>query len=397
MKNYRSFWKYTYLIFLLMPTLYSHGQAPETYSQEALQQFSTFYQKTLQDNNAVGSMVWLFKDGEVVFKDTYGLANREESRPMDENAIFHWASITKPFTAIGILQLRDRGLLSLNDPVTKYIPELRQVHNPYGSMDSITIYHLMTHSAGFRSSTWPWRDHEWQPLNAKTWEQLEALFPYTQIFFPPGSKWQYSNPGLCFLGRIIELITNDDYEYYIQKNIFTPLGMHQSYFDRAPFHLLPQVCQSYDIDKAGNISPAIFDLDTEVTVSNGGLSSSFPDMMKYINFLLGNGDQANYDQVLKRSTLEEMFVPQLPTGSTLHGKGKEYQGLMYFVEDIFDMKIVGHSGWQNGFHTHMYFDPEHNQAYLIGYNFTSSNNRKMDADIKEYIFKKFFLPAWNND
>ncbi len=374
-----------------------YGQSAEVYSEKALNDFSTLYQKTLEENGMVGSMIWIIKDGKVVLKDHYGLANREKKRPMDDNAIFHWASITKPFTAIGILQLRDRGLLSLDDPVTKYIPELRQVHNPYGSMDSITIYQLMTHSAGFRSSTWPWRDHSWQPLNAKTWEQLEALFPYTQIFFPPGSKWQYSNPGLVFLGRIIELITNDDFEYYIQKNIFTPLGMHSSYFDKAPFHLLPQVCQSYNIDKEGNINPAIFDLDTEITVSNGGLSSTFGDMMKYLNFLLGNGDSKKNDQILNRSTVESMFVPQLPTGSTLGGSGEEWQGIMYYIEDIFDMKIVGHSGWQNGFHTHMYVDPEHNQAYLIGYNSTSSNNSKTDRLIKEYIFKNFFLPAWNND
>ena len=82
-------------------------------------------------------------------------------KPRDASAIdaetaYNWASITKTITAIAILQLRDRGLLSLDDPAVRYVPELRQVHNAYGPIDAITIRHLLTHSAGFRNPTWPW-------------------------------------------------------------------------------------------------------------------------------------------------------------------------------------------------------------------------------------------------
>ena len=81
----------------------------------------------------------------------YGLADAERNRPVDEETIYHWASITKTLTGIAIMQLRDRGLLSLDDPVIKYVPELRAAHNPYGDMSEITIRQLMSHSAGFRN------------------------------------------------------------------------------------------------------------------------------------------------------------------------------------------------------------------------------------------------------
>ena len=169
------------------------------------------------------------RDHRVAHARTYGFADLEARRPVDADTIFHWASITKTFTGIAIMQLRDRGLLSLDDPIVKYLPELRQVHNPYGPMDAITLRMLMSHSAGFRMSTWPWGgDQAWHPFEPPGWAQVAAMLPYTKIEFPPGSKYSYSNPGIIFLGRVIELLTGDDYEVYVDKNILKPLGMYRT-------------------------------------------------------------------------------------------------------------------------------------------------------------------------
>ncbi len=202
------------------------------------------------------------RDWDVIHHTVYGLANRDKEQPITGQSIFHWASITKTFTGIAIMQLRDRGLLALDDPVTKYIPELREVHNAYGSMEEITIRHLMTHSAGFRNPTWPWGgDKAWHPHEPQEWEQLTAMFPYSEIQFKPGSRWSYSNPGIIFLGRIIELITKNDYEYYVEKNILNPLQMHHSYFDNSPYHLLDDLVQSYYRQEDGSYEKARFDLN----------------------------------------------------------------------------------------------------------------------------------------
>ena len=200
------------------------------------QGFKTDYENELRRHGIVGSSFFLIRDNQVVARELYGLANVELNRAVDEDTIYHWASITKTFTGIAIMQLRDRGLLKLDDPVIKYLPELKAAHNPYGDMGDITIKHLLTHSAGFRSPTWTWRDDDkdWQPFEPQHWEQLVAMMPYTEVLFKPGTRYHYSNPAVIYLGRIIELLTHDDYEVYLDKNIFKPLEMHRSYFDTTP-------------------------------------------------------------------------------------------------------------------------------------------------------------------
>src|SRR5690606_15014854 len=104
--------------------------------------------------------------------------------------------------------------------------------NPYGSMDDITIRHLLTHSGGFRNGTWPWRiGKDWEPFEPTEYSQLVAMFPFTEVLFKPGTKFSYSNPGIVYLGRIIEKLAHEPYQTYIDKNMLRPLSMYRSYFD----------------------------------------------------------------------------------------------------------------------------------------------------------------------
>jgi CubicO group peptidase (beta-lactamase class C family) len=190
------------------------------------------YQRTLEEQGMAGSALWFLRRGDVLAREFHGFADLATQRLVDENTIFHWASITKTFTGIATMQLRDRGLLSIEDPVVKYLPELRAVHNPFDPMEAITLRHLMTHSAGFRAGTWPWGGTQpWHPHEPTEWSQIVAMLPYTEILFEPGTRHGYLNPGIIFLGRIVELLTGDDFEVYVDKNILKPLGMHRSYFD----------------------------------------------------------------------------------------------------------------------------------------------------------------------
>jgi CubicO group peptidase (beta-lactamase class C family) len=271
------------------------------------------------------------------------------------------------------MQLRDRGLLRLDDPVTKYLPELRDVHNRFGSMDEITIRHLMTHSAGFRNSTWPWdKGQDWEPFEPTEYSQLVAMFPFSEILFKPGSKFSYSNPGIIFLGRIIEKLTGDDYEAYVDKNILKPLGMHRSYFDATPYHLLKHRSHSYYI-RDGKRTEGRFDVNTGITVSNSGLNSPISDMVKYLNFLVGSGsgnDGILHDIILKRSSLEEMWRPQLPTTVDANGNSGFTTdiGLVYFLNRRNNRIFLGHGGDQNGFISYIDFEPASREASIIVFN-----------------------------
>jgi CubicO group peptidase (beta-lactamase class C family) len=377
------------------------AQNTNSFAPEAYKGFKPFYEQKLKQHGIIGSSFMLVHNNKTIAQEFYGLANKEKNQAVDKDTIYHWASITKTFTAIAIMQLRDRGLLKLDDPIVKYLPELRAVHNPYGDMSEITIRHLLSHSAGFRAATWPWGgDKDWHPHEPRAWEQLVAMMPYTKIEFKPGSKFSYSNPGIVFLGRVIEIIARDNYEVYIDKNIFKPLEMYRSYFDATPYHLLKHRSHSYWLED-GKLTPARFDVDTGITVSNGGLNAPLTDMVKYINFLLGDSiKQAVYDEVLKRSSLEEMWQAQIPVEPVVQDgeNRKDTMGLCFFIEDNFGQHFIGHSGTQNGFLSHFYLRPDARAAYIVAYNThsvpteknKSQDTRLLDREIKDYLFRNIF-------
>ena len=315
-------------------------------ADDAWSRVTAVYHQRVQDAGIVGSSLMFVRNGVVAHRAFEGVQDLAAKRPVDEDTIFHWASITKTFTGVAIMQLRDRGFLSLDDPAVKYVPELRQVHNPFGDISQVTIRQLMSHSAGFRAGTWPWGgDQPWHPFEPTRWDQVVAMFPYTEIMFKPGTKYSYSNPGVIFLGRIIELFSGDDYEVYINKNIFMPLGMTRSFFDRAPYHLLDHRSHSYTRSDEG-LEERRFDFDTGITVSNGGLNAPLPDMARWLAFLIDGNDA-----ILKRSSLLEMSTPQIRAVDGEGGSGSDVQsGLSCFVEHHLGLELVGHSGGSERLH-----------------------------------------------
>lgn len=343
----------------------------QTNFNEPYKKFKTFYEQELKKAGIAGSSFAFLKDNKVLAQDFYGSANLEKNQAVDENTIYHWASNTKPFTGIAIMQLRDRGRLKLDDSVLKYLPELKAVHNPFGEMSEITIRNLLNHSAGFRNSTFPYKNGKpWQPFEPKEYRQVEAMLPFTEILFKPGSKFSYSNLGIVFLGQIIERLTGDDYEVYVDKNILRPLEMYRSYFDATPYHLLKYRSHSYYIEN-GKRTEGRFDADSGITVSNSGLNSPLPDMIKYLNFLIGDaGKKELYDGILKRSSLEEMFRSTLAAPSDANGNDGFTTdiGLIFFLDQRGGETYLGHGGDQNGFISYIEFNPKKRTASILVFN-----------------------------
>jgi CubicO group peptidase (beta-lactamase class C family) len=363
----------------------------------AWRDLAAHYHRTLDDNGVVGSALWFVRGGDVLAREFHGFADLETQRKVDENTIFHWASITKTFTGIAIMQLRDRGLLSLDDPIVKYLPELRAVHDPYGPIDVITLRMLLSHSAGFRNPTWPWGgDQPWHPFEPTEWSQLVAMLPYTEILFPPGSRHSYSNPGIIFLGRVIEILSGDDFEVYIDKNILKPLGMTHSYFDITPYHLLPYRSNNYTVRDGRPVANGL-DFDTGITTSNGGLNAPITDMARYLAFLAGDASNPMYDVVLKRSSLEEMWRKRLDITPAADRAGtREAIGLIYFVLDRGPVHVIGHTGSQASFRAFFYLDPLSGAAAIAQFNTVRGTpNDKPDtdrilADLRDDVFDHVF-------
>ena len=354
--------------FLLAATPAAAG---ERAFEAALSDFRKLHRAEIRRSGIAGSSFYLVRDDRTVAADHLGEQDARAHVPVDSRTIYHWASITKTMTGIAILQLRDRGLLKLDDPIIRYVPELAQVHNPFGGTDSITLRQLMSHSAGFRGGSWPWREQDWQPFEPKSWAQLAAMLPYTRVEFRPGSRFSYSNPGIVYLGQVIERLSGEDFEVYVDKNILKPLAMHSSYFDRTPPHLLRHRSHSYYI-RDGKRVAALFDVDTGVTVSNGGLNAPMPDMARYVAFLLGDPRRsAEYDLVLKRASLEEMWRPQIAAGEdfTQGRMARTTQsGLSFFIDEDRGVRFVGHNGDQNGFRAYLSLCPAQRAGTLLAFN-----------------------------
>ncbi len=365
-------------------------------TEDAWTRILRLFHQRVQDAGIVGASFAFVQDGRVTRTAVEGYQDLATKRPVDADTIFHWASITKTFTGVAIMQLRDRGLLSLDDPAVKYVPELRQVHNPYGDISQVTIRQLMSHSAGFRAGTWPWGgDQPWHPFEPTRWEQVVAMFPYTEILFKPGTKYSYSNPGVILLGRIIELFSGDDYEVYITKNLFMPLGMTKSFFDRAPYHLVDHRSHSYSRSDAG-LEERRFDFDTGITVSNGGLNAPLSDMARWLTFLIDGNDA-----VLKRSSLLEMSRPQIRAVDGEGGSGDDVQaGLSCFIERHHGVELVGHSGDQNGFISHLYIHRPTRSGYIVSFNTDAASKREprnstrsVDNDLRDAIVREILQPS----
>ncbi|MEO7177629.1 MAG: serine hydrolase domain-containing protein [Allosphingosinicella sp.] len=345
--------------------------AGERAFEAALRDFRQLHRAETQRSGIAGSSFYAVLEGRIAAADHLGEQDADAHVPVDLQTLYHWASITKTMTGIAIMQLRDRGLLGLDDPIIKYVPELARVHNPYGDTGAITLRQLMSHSGGFRGGTWPWRDREWQPFEPASWAQLAAMLPYTEVQFKPGTRFSYSNPGIVYLGQVIERLSGEDFEVYVDKNILRPLAMHSSYFDRTPPFLLRHRSHSYYI-RDGKRSAAPFDVDTGVTVSNGGLNAPMPDMAKYVAFLLGDpARRADYDLVLKRSSLEEMWRPQISAGAdfTQGRMARTTQsGLSFFLDREGGVRFVGHNGDQNGFRAYLSLCPDQHFGSLLAFN-----------------------------
>jgi CubicO group peptidase (beta-lactamase class C family) len=334
--------------------------------------FTEAFDRFVAAEAVIGGGAVLVRGGATIARHDRGLADQAQGEAADSSTIYHWGSITKTLTAIAIMQLRDRGLLSLDDPVTRWVPELRQLHNPFGRTDSITIRMLLSHSAGFQDPTWPYGDgKEWEPFEPTRWEQLVAMMPYQEVHFAPGSRFGYSNPAFIYLARIIESITGDPYQSYIQKNIWTPLGLTRSYFGSTPYHLARHRSNSYIIrrDSAGSVRTIAIgrDFDPGITIPNGGWNAPLGDLAAYASFLLGSsgGDAARamrFEAVLRRASLEEMWRTVVPV------EGTQTMGLSFFLREQGGRTIVGHTGQQAGFRSFIFLDRETGTAVIAATN-----------------------------
>lgn len=345
--------------------------------------FTTAFDQYAARDSIVGASVLVLRDGRVTARHDYGWGDRALGQRTDSNTIYHWASITKTLTAVAIMQLRDRGKLTLDDPITRYVPELRQVHDPFGTMDDVTLGMLLSHAAGFQDPTWPYKQGKpWEPFEPTRWSQLVAMMPYQELLFPPGSRYSYSNPGFIYLGRVIEQLTGDSWQTYVYKNLFGPLGITRSYFAATPYYLAPYRSNNYYVERDStgveHVRANGRDFDPGITIPNGGWNAPLGDLVRWLGFLAGatGGDStlaARYDIVLARRSLEEMWRSRYLASEPVATAAvpADSMGMSFFILWRHGVRFVGHTGSQAGFRSFFYINPRTRAGVIAAYNTTN--------------------------
>jgi CubicO group peptidase (beta-lactamase class C family) len=248
-------------------------------------------------------------------------------------------------------------------------------------MDSITIRMLLSHTAGFQNGTWPYGNGEsWEPFEPTTWNQLVAMMPYQRLLFEPGARYSYSNPAFVYLARVIEQITGDPWDAYVQKNIFAPLELTRSYFRGTPYYLAAHRSHNYNVRKDSAGRPGIIDngadFDPGITSPNGAWNAPLSDLVKYTAFLtnamLPGMSRDRYDVVLSRKSLDEMWQPGKPMSQSYESNPQQWMGLSFFIRDRNGQRILGHTGSQAGFRSFYYFDPKNGMAVIAAFNTTNN-------------------------
>jgi CubicO group peptidase (beta-lactamase class C family) len=257
----------------------------------------------------VPGAVWgVIIDGELAHSGAAGVRDVVSSTPVDADTVFRIASMTKSFTAMAILRLRDEGKLSLDDPVERHVPELKSLRYPTSDSPRITIRHLLTHSEGFPEDN-PWGDQQLSETDESFTRMLRGGIPFSTA---PGTAYEYSNYGFAILGRVVSAISRQSYDDYVTKNILHPLGMTSTtlHADRVPKGRLA-IGYRWE-DERWKEEPA---LPHGSFGSMGGMLTTIRDLSRYVALFLDAWPPRDGAEPgpLRRASLREMQQPWRPS------------------------------------------------------------------------------------
>ena len=296
-------------------------------------------------------------DGALVHTGAVGFRELAGKTPIDQDTVFRIASMTKSFTALCILKLRDEGKLSLDDPAERYVPELAGLKYPTSDSPKLSIRHLLTHSTGFPEDN-PWGDQQLAATEDAFTRMLASGIPFSTA---PGTAYEYSNYGFAILGRIVSRVSGMPYAAYVRANILQPLGLTSTTLE--PASVPPnRFAHGYRWeDSQWKEEPPLPD---GAFGSMGGMVTSTRDLGRYVGFLMSAWPPRDGPDPgpVKRSSLREMQQPWRARPATVTGGAggapvvlsSLAYGYGLGVRQTCDYRsIVSHSGGLPGFGSQM--------------------------------------------
>jgi len=314
-------------------------------------------------NSVPGIGVAVVLEGEPAWSAGFGIADLENFAPATSSTLFRLGSISKPITAVAVLQLWERGKLDLDAPAQKYCPAFPQKEWP------ITARELLGHLGGIRhyNSDGKGDIPEDSARHFASMEESLQIFAADPLVSKPGTKFNYSTYGYTLLGCVLEGATSQKYVDFVRENVFKPARMEHTQADDF-FAVIPHRTRWYHKDKAGAVRNAGV-LDSSYKIPGGGLISSADDMARFEAAILA-------DKLVQRSTRDLMWTILKPT----EGKPSHY-ALGWFVAEKFGLRIAGHTGGQQGTDTAFLMAPERRAGVVVLANMDNVNTNLLADEI----------------
>lgn len=336
--------------------------------------------KPWSQGDTPGAAIIVIKEGQVLLKRGYGLANLESRQPIGPDTSFLLCSLTKQFTAMAVMILAERGKLRYEDTLSSFFPEFP----PYAQ--KVTIRHLLQHTAGFPEYDdlflasgeidrfWPRsvksRPSRFEPTSK---DVLRRLAEQKELRFVPGEKWEYSNSGYVILAQIVEKVTGQSFAQFLQQEIFQPLGMKRSRLYDETRPTVEKRATSYRLAESGLYRDIDYAPQNAVYGADN-IYTTVEDMYSW--------DQAlSTEKLVRAATLEEAFT----AGRLNNGKATNY-GFGWFLIEALGLEALAHGGSWLGFRTYILRFPDQRFTVIV-----LSNLDQFRPDVLATEISKIYL------
>ena len=366
-------------------------------SAERLERVSAKMDEYVDQGKLAGMTVVIARHGNIAYSENFGMRDREAGRPIESDTIFRIWSMSKPITSTAVMMLYEEGLFQLNDPVSKYIPEFKDI-KVYSTTElwsielaeperEITVRDLLTHRAGMTYGIFSNTPVDMMYMESNlyqydtTLEEMVAKLVKIPILYEPGTQFHYSI-SIAVLGRFVEVVSGMPFDEFLETRMFGPLGMKDTGFI-VPSEKRDRFAKSYTLDENGNLKSIddqliFYNEKQKLLLGGEGLVSTAHDYIRFTQMIL-NGGELDGVRLLSPKTVELMSLnhlgdgrmPITPDGSERTGWGF---GLGFAVrEDVAQSELIGSGGeltWSGAYNTYFWIDP---REELIGLMMTQFN------------------------
>jgi len=372
------------LLLALSQNVFSQTDSIPSFVKDSL---DNYVQKALTDWQIPGIAVCIIKNGKVVVMKGYGVKDYDTKEKVDENTLFMIGSNSKAFTATALAMLDGEKKLSLDDLVTKWIPEFKLNNKAAG--EQAIIRDLLCHRIGFRTFQ---GDFTYWTSNLTRNEVIEKM-SHIKATYPFRTIWGYTNAAFLTAGEIIPKATGMQWEEFIKARIFDPLGMSNTLALSKDFPKAANKCSPYTMAEGKLVKIPFCYIDNLAPA--GSIGSSVNDMSHWVMMQLDNG-KYNGQQVVSSSAIIQTRTPAsiLGNGGSRFNRGHfALYGLGWFLEEYSGRKIVSHTGGVNGFVTSVTLIPEEKLGIIV---FTNTDQNAFYEALKWEIMDAYFGNRYRN-